>query len=143
MLVVSRRLALVAAAVAGVGAASAASVQKAGLTLPSDAAQDANRVKSMFTEAFSTYKEFAFGHDDLRPVSKSFNDGRNGWGASIVDGMTTMFVMGLDELFNEAVNFSSTIDFSRSRVGGTVSVFETSIRYVGGLLSAYQLSNPK
>ena len=35
-------------------------------------------------------REFAFGHDDLTPVSKSFTDGRNGWGASVVDAMTTM-----------------------------------------------------
>lgn len=41
-------------------------------------------------------RKFAFGHDDLQPVSMTFNDGRNGWGASIVDGMTTMFIMGLD-----------------------------------------------
>lgn len=35
-------------------------------------------------------RKFAFGHDDLEPISETFTDGRNGWGASVVDAMTTM-----------------------------------------------------
>lgn len=64
------------------------------------------------------------------------------------------------DLFNEAVNFSSHIDFSTIKVGDTIrhvilpeifrlllsdcfliSVFETTIRFVGGLLAAYELSD--
>jgi mannosyl-oligosaccharide alpha-1,2-mannosidase len=41
------------------------------------------------------------------------------------------------------VNFSSSIDFSESKTSDTVSVFETTIRYLGGLLSAYELSGKK
>lgn len=107
-------------------ATSAAQVQKPGLKLPASAAANANEIKSMFTEAYSTYRcvlnlsgckikadachalfptrfrvcrvsrKIAFGHDDLQPVSMTFNDGRNGWGASIVDAMSTMVIMGLD-----------------------------------------------
>lgn len=61
-------------------------------------------------------------------------------GASIVDAMSTMKIMGLDDLFQNAVNFVSTIDFSQSKTASTVSVFESSIRYVGGLLSAFELN---
>lgn len=35
-------------------------------------------------------RKYAWGHDDLTPLSKSFLDSRNGWGASIVDAMTTL-----------------------------------------------------
>ncbi|KAF8637898.1 hypothetical protein AX17_002521 [Amanita inopinata Kibby_2008] len=70
-------------------------------------------------------------------------DDRNGWGASIVDAMSTLQIMGLTDLFNEAVNFASNIDFSRSQTSSTVSVFETTIRYLAGLLSAYELSDAK
>jgi len=38
------------------------------------------------------------------------------------------------------VTFASNIDFSQSKTPYTVSVFETTIRYLGGLLSAYELS---
>ena len=60
------------------------------------------------------------------------------------------------DLFAEAVNFPSKIDFSASKTSDTVryvyhiqhvcflnlllSVFETTIRYLGSLLSAYELS---
>ncbi|KAG6901597.1 hypothetical protein C0995_010157 [Termitomyces sp. Mi166 len=47
------------------------------------------------------------------------------------------------DLFQEAVNFASHIDFSKSQTPDTVSVFETTIRYVGGLLSAFELTDQK
>ncbi|CUA69784.1 mannosyl-oligosaccharide alpha-1,2-mannosidase [Rhizoctonia solani] len=54
-----------------------------------------------------------------------------------------MKVMGLDDLFAEAVNFSSKIDFNRSKTSDKVSLFETTIRYLGGLISAYELGGKK
>jgi mannosyl-oligosaccharide alpha-1,2-mannosidase len=45
------------------------------------------------------------------------------------------------DLFVEAVNFSSKIDFSNSKTFANVSLFETTIRYIGGLISAYELGN--
>ncbi|TFK34475.1 glycoside hydrolase family 47 protein [Crucibulum laeve] len=118
-------------------------VQKPFILLPPDAVKHREAVKDIFVKSYSAYKKFAFGHDDLSPLSQSFSDGRNGWGASIVDALSTMNIMGLNDLFNEGVNFSSKIDFSHSQTSDTVSVFETTIRYLGGLLSAYELSNQK
>ncbi|KAG5644716.1 hypothetical protein DXG03_007939 [Asterophora parasitica] len=52
--------------------------------------------------------------------------------------------MGLDGYFAEAVDFvANKIDFSKSQTPDAVSVFETTIRYLGGLLSAYELSDQK
>lgn len=51
--------------------------------------------------------------------------------------------MGLDDLFTEAVKHASTVDFSKSNTADSVSVFESTIRYVGGLLSAYEMSDRK
>ncbi|KZS96315.1 glycoside hydrolase family 47 protein [Sistotremastrum niveocremeum HHB9708] len=120
---------------------SAGNVQKSGLQLPASAATNKAQVVTMFTDAYSVYQKVAFGHDDLEPVSLSFDDSRNGWGATIVDGMSTMLVMGLTDLYQQAVQFAGTIDFNQSNVPSeTVSVFETTIRFVGGFLSAYQLN---
>lgn len=44
------------------------------------------------------------------------------------------------DYFSDAVDFASKIDFSKSGTPDTVSVFETTIRYLGGLLSAYELN---
>lgn len=54
--------------------------------------------------------------------------------------MSTMKIMGLEDLFQSAINFSSQIDFSQSKTPDTVSLFESTIRYVAGLLSAYELN---
>ncbi|KAK7042566.1 alpha-1,2-mannosidase [Favolaschia claudopus] len=118
-------------------------VQVPGLQVPPQYASRRDDAQKLFTVSYDAYKQFAFGHDDLSPVSRGFSDGRNGWGASVVDAMATMAVMGLDDIFEEAVNFTANIDFSRSKTSSTVSVFETTIRYLGGLLSAYELSDEK
>lgn len=38
----------------------------------------------------------AWGFDDLAPLSGVGTNGRNGWGATVVDALSTMWVMGLD-----------------------------------------------
>jgi len=54
----------------------------------------------MFTEIIlidssPLLSQFAAGHDDLTPLSKSFIDDFNGWGATAVDAMDTLYIMGL------------------------------------------------
>ncbi|KAJ1304572.1 hypothetical protein OPQ81_005714 [Rhizoctonia solani] len=126
-----------------VAVAHASSIQKPGLTLPPEAAAKAKDAIHLFTSAYEDYRLYAWGHDSLAPLSKRYVDDRNGWGATIVDAMSTMKVMGLDDLFGEAVEFSSKIDFSRSKTSDKVSLFETTIRYLGGLISAYELGGKK
>ncbi|KAH9026204.1 seven-hairpin glycosidase [Lactarius pseudohatsudake] len=120
--------------------ARAAQVQDPGLKLPYDTTQDRADVVKIFTDSYSAYHEYAFGHDEVAPKSKTYLDPRNGWGATIVDAMSTMKIMGLTTQFNEALNFVRGVDFSKSNTSDTVSVFESTIRYVGGLLSAYELN---
>ncbi|KAG9221641.1 hypothetical protein CCMSSC00406_0005554 [Pleurotus cornucopiae] len=121
----------------------AGTVQKPNLALPKGSKQHRDAVTKIFVDSYEAYRTFAFGHDDLSPESQSFSDGRNGWGATIVDALPTMAIMGLEDFFAEGLNFSSHIDFSKSQTPDTVSVFETTIRYLGGLLSAYELSGQK
>jgi mannosyl-oligosaccharide alpha-1,2-mannosidase len=83
-------------------------VQKQGLSVPPEYQAARDDVGNVFVESYMAYKsvnfrdlflsfylvsvsrEYAFGHDSLAPVSKGFLDGRNGWGATIVDAMDTM-----------------------------------------------------
>ncbi|KAJ7596035.1 glycoside hydrolase family 47 protein [Mycena floridula] len=115
-------------------------VQKAGIRLPASAQAHRAAVEQIFVTSYDGYKQFAFGHDELLPISEQPSDPRNGWGASIVDAMTTMQIMGLSDLFAEAVEFASNIDFSKSQTPDTVSLFETTIRYLGGMVSAFELN---
>ncbi|KAF7364649.1 alpha-1,2-Mannosidase [Mycena venus] len=128
------------------GAVRAGNIQLPGLTLPSSAASNAALVKSTFLTAYTDYKTFAWGHDDLEPISKSWTNGRrvNGWGATIFDSLSTLYIMDFTDLFAEAVEFASNVDFSYSHtVGDHVSFFETTIRYLGSMLSAYELNGYK
>ncbi|KAB5583110.1 glycoside hydrolase [Coniochaeta sp. 2T2.1] len=97
----------------------------------------ANAVKEAFQTAWDGYYKYAYGHDSLRPVTNTFADDRNGWGASAVDAFSTALVMENWEVVNQILAFVQTIDFDAAI--GDVSLFETTIRYLGGLLSAYDL----
>ncbi|KAF8194771.1 glycoside hydrolase family 47 protein [Mycena galopus ATCC 62051] len=110
-------------------------VQKAGLTVPAEYASQKAAVEKIFTTSYAAYKEFAFGHDELHPVSEGVGDDLGGWGASLVDAMGTMAVMGLDDLLEEAALIPVP--------SYTPGLFETTIRWVGGLISAYELSDEK
>ncbi|VDB96027.1 unnamed protein product [Peniophora sp. CBMAI 1063] len=121
------------------GVALAGNIQLPGLTVPAEFAAHKQDVVDIFTESYNAYRKFAFGHDQLNPLSRTPTDPRNGWGASIIDGMSTMVIMGLDDFFQEALNHTATVNFNNSNTPDTVSFFETTIRYLGGMLSAFEL----
>lgn len=47
-----------------------------------------------FRHAWKGYKEFAWGHDELKPISKSFNEWF-GLGLTLIDALDTMWILGL------------------------------------------------
>ncbi|KAI8955461.1 glycoside hydrolase family 47 protein [Xylaria longipes] len=95
-------------------------------------------VKEAFQRSWNGYYQYAFPNDSLKPISKTYDNDRNGWGASAVDALTTALVMENDEVIKQIVDHVATIDFSQTIAGGEqVSLFETTIRYLGGMVSAY------
>ncbi|KAG1051668.1 hypothetical protein G6F43_006138 [Rhizopus delemar] len=97
-------------------------------------------IKKSFLHGWNGYKKYAFGHDELTPLSNGTNDPFGGWGATLVDSLSTLLVMDLESEFNAAMRLVHRINF---KVNDDVSVFESIIRYLGGLLSAYDLSERK
>lgn len=65
----------------------------------------------------------------------------NGWGASAIDALSTALIMDIPEIVNQIVDYVPDIDWSVSADDQPVSLFETTIRYVAGLLSGYDLLN--
>lgn len=102
-----------------------------------DISDKAQAVKDAFTFAFNNYYQHAFPNDQLNPNSLTSSNPRNGWGASAVDAVSTAIVMEIPDIVNEIINYIPTIDFSKSYQDESVSLFETTIRYLGGMLSAY------
>lgn len=105
----------------------------------------AEAVVEMFRFAWNGYYTYAFPNDDLLPVNNSFSNSRNGWGVTAVDGLDTAIIMEQTDIVNQILDFIPTIDFTKTGNGTRpgarldVSLFETNIRYIGGLLSAYDL----
>lgn len=93
-------------------------------------------VKS-FQHAWSGYKKYAWGHDELRPVSQRFDDPFE-LGLTIVDSLDTAIIMGLETETKEGIDWiRDSLNVSPSR---SVNLFETTIRVLGGLLSGFHLT---
>lgn len=98
------------------------------------------KVKEAFVHAWSGYKKYAMGYDELMPLSQHGVDGLGGLGATVVDALDTAMIMGLDEVVTEAGSWVEEHLSERISKKGQVNLFETTIRVLGGLLSAYHLS---
>jgi mannosidase alpha-like ER degradation enhancer 2 len=107
----------------------------------SDAAM-AESVRQEFLHAWQGYKQYAWGHDALKPLSKGYHD----WYGvpllmSPVDALDTMILMGLnDEATQTREYIVKNLSFDRDIY---VKNFEITIRLLGGLLSSYQLTGDK
>lgn len=97
------------------------------------------KVKDVFLESWHDYVKHGWGSDIYAPVKQSGkNMGKQPLGWIIVDSLDTLMLMGCNDELEDAkswVDKELTYDVSTS-----VSVFETTIRMLGGLLSAHYLS---
>lgn len=98
------------------------------------------KVREAFIHAWSGYKTYAMGFDELMPISKRGTDGLGGLGATVVDALDTAMIMGIEDIVSEAGSWVETHLAERISHKGQVNLFETTIRVLGGLLSAYHLS---
>ncbi|KAI8945535.1 glycosyl hydrolase family 47-domain-containing protein [Xylaria longipes] len=100
------------------------------------------QVKAEMERGWAGYWKYAKGHDELSPVSKRFRDPFCGWAATLVDSLDTLWIMGMEDEFKDALLEVEKIDFTISK-RPEIPVFETTIRYLGGLIAAYDVSGGK
>ena len=102
----------------------------------------AAEVKAEFLHAWNGYKKYAWGHDDLKPLSKTYHD----WYAepllmTPVDALDTMILMDMkDEAATTKQYILDHLSFDKDI---EVQNFEITIRLLGGLLTNYQLTGDK
>ena len=96
-------------------------------------------VKASFAHSWQGYRKHAWLKDELKPLTGKSHDSFGHWAATMVDSLDSLWILGFRDEFDEAVDAIAGIDFSTS-TAKTLSVFEVTIRYLGGLLSAYDLS---
>src|SRR2546428_490335 len=100
----------------------------------------AERVRSEFLFSWQAYEKYAWGHDELRPISKT---PRDWYGESLlltpVDSLDTLILMG----FNDEADKARKLIDEKLSIDKDISVqnFEVTIRLLGGLLSAYEMTH--
>ena len=100
------------------------------------------QIKAAFAHSWKGYKDHAWMHDELKPMSGVFHDVFCGWGATLVDALDTLWIMGFKDDFAQATKALENIDFTTT-TRADIPLFETTIRYLGGLLSAHDVSEAK
>jgi mannosidase alpha-like ER degradation enhancer 2 len=99
----------------------------------------AQEVKAEFSHAWNAYKEFAWSHDELKPLSGGFSD----WSSSTllltpIDALDTLYLMGMEDEAEATLEYiKANLSFD---IDGPLKHFEVVIRVLGGLISAYQFS---
>src|SRR5664279_4223896 len=102
----------------------------------------AAEVRLEFLHAWRGYRQYAWGRDELLPLSKGFKDW---YGTSLymtpVDALDTLILMGLNEQADETRELvAKNLSFDKDIY---VKNFEITIRMMGGLLSSYQLTGDR
>lgn len=104
--------------------------------------QMTERVKAEFLHSWNGYKEHCWGHDDLKPISKTCRDW---YGQSIlmtpVDSLDSLYMLGFKKEADETRDYIvKNLNFDKDI---SVQNFEITIRILGGLLSSYQITGDK
>ncbi|PWY76205.1 mannosyl-oligosaccharide alpha-1,2-mannosidase [Aspergillus heteromorphus CBS 117.55] len=97
------------------------------------------KVRDVFTISWDGYAKNAWGYDEYHPISKY---GRHmiagGMGWIIVDALDTLMIMNLTSRVQHARSWiHNSLQYNQDH---DVNTFETTIRMLGGLLSAHHLS---
>uniref|UniRef100_A0A1Y1L4V4 alpha-1,2-Mannosidase n=1 Tax=Photinus pyralis TaxID=7054 RepID=A0A1Y1L4V4_PHOPY len=102
-----------------------------------------DRVREMMKHAWDNYVKYAWGKNELRPITKRAHSasifGTMPVGATILDGLDTLYIMGLQDEFKKGRDWVAN-ELNIDSLASDVSVFEVNIRFVGGLLSCYALT---
>jgi mannosidase alpha-like ER degradation enhancer 2 len=102
----------------------------------------AEGVKSEFLHAWTGYKKYCWGHDDLKPLSKTCRDW---YGSPIlmtaVDSLDSLYLLGFKQEADTSLEYiAKNLSFDKDI---EVQNFEITIRILGGLLSSYQITGDK
>ncbi|EHL02511.1 putative endoplasmic reticulum mannosyl-oligosaccharide 1,2-alpha-mannosidase [Glarea lozoyensis 74030] len=99
-------------------------------------------VLESFTHSWEGYKQHAWLRDEVAPLTGKYKDTFGGWAATLVDSLDTLWIMGMKADFELAVKALGEIDFTTTDAKD-INVFETTIRYMGGFLAAYDISGAR
>ena len=98
-------------------------------------------IKAAMRHVWHNYEaQGVYGKDEMSPLTGHGIDKWGGLGTTLVDSLDTLWIMDMKDEFYKGRDWVRD-HLSFTHVVRSVSYFETSIRHLGGLLSAYDLSN--
>jgi ER degradation enhancer, mannosidase alpha-like 2 len=102
----------------------------------------AREVRAEFLRAWHAYKKYAWGHDALKPLTRQPHDW---YGESLaltpIDSLDSLILLGLEDEADSTRHYIDTsVSFDKDVF---VSNFEITIRALGGLLSAHQMTGDR
>ena len=98
-------------------------------------------IRRAFVHDWQAYRAAAWGRDVLRPLSGGGESDVCQLGETVVDALDTALLMGLAGPYQQGRDWLAGEAFSAALGGqGDINLFECTIRVVGGLLAAYDLS---
>lgn len=83
-------------------------------------------VRDAFIRSLTSYKEQAWGWDELQPVTGGGKNAFGGWAATLVDALDTMWIMELYDEFYEAAEYSAQLDWDKT-ADASANMFEVAI----------------
>ncbi|KYB24855.1 mannosyl-oligosaccharide alpha-1,2-mannosidase IA isoform X1 [Tribolium castaneum] len=108
-----------------------------------EARERRKKVKEMMKHAWDNYVRYAWGKNELKPISKRGHSasifGTLPLAATILDGLDTLYIMGMKDEFKQARDWVAN-ELNLDNMAADVSVFETNIRFIGGLLTCFALT---
>ncbi|MFL6375577.1 MAG: glycoside hydrolase family 47 protein [Pyrinomonadaceae bacterium] len=110
---------------------------------PVDKKAMAEQVRTEFKHSWDGYKQYCWGHDDLKPISKTCRDWYGGQTILMtpVDSLDSMYLLGFkDEADKTREYIDKNLSYDKDI---EVQLFEITIRELGGLLSSYQITGDK
>ena len=103
--------------------------------------QRAGHIRDGMRFVWGKYRTHAWGKDNLMPMTGRGIDAGFDLAITMVDSLDTLWIMGLKDEFTEAKDWLvDHLPERIARIRGGTSVFETTIRSLGGLLAAFDLS---
>lgn len=107
-----------------------------------DKNQMSEKVKGEFMHAWNGYKQYCWGHDDLKPLTKTCRDW---YGQTIlmtpVDSLDSLYLLGFKKEADKTREYiTKNLSFDKDI---SVQNFEIVIRILGGLLTSYQMTGDK
>ena len=100
-------------------------------------------IRDTFKKSWDTYKRYAWLSDEVTPVTGQAKNTYGGWAASLIDTLDTLLILDFKSEFKSAVDaIDRHVSFEYTEAE-EINVFETTIRYLGGLISAFDMSGDR